>query len=103
MKRLSVPAAALFAASVPAVQAQLQLEPITSLSANFGGTTGGGEITTFDASTDRLFVTQSQTGVASGVNYFDVSNPAAPAQAGFIDFSNIFGNGPAGIFSLTSV
>lgn len=104
MKHLSFSTAALLALSASGAHAQFELQKLSSLSANIGaGTSGAGEITSFDPATDRLFVTRSETDVASGVNYFDLSNPNNPTPAGFIDFSNILGGGASQIFSLTSV
>ncbi|MES2708175.1 MAG: choice-of-anchor I family protein [Verrucomicrobiota bacterium] len=104
MKPSLLSASALLAALMPAAQAQFKLQQLSSLPANIGGTaSGAGEITSFDSSTNRLFVTRSETNVASGVNYFDVSNPSSPQPLGFIDFSNVFGGGASQIFSLTSV
>lgn len=83
------------------VPATAQLTYVTTFSAN-NGNTGAGEIISFDSSTKRVFATQS-SGLSHGVNWFDFSNPAAPTAGGFVDFSNLYGNGASGIASLTSV
>ncbi|RYD34336.1 MAG: hypothetical protein EOP86_11200 [Verrucomicrobiaceae bacterium] len=105
MKNLSFSTAVLLTVSATAAHAQLKLQQLASLSANIGdaSSAGGGEITSFDSSTNRLFVTRSQADTASGVNYFDLSNPSNPQPLGFIDFSNVLGGGASQIFSLTSV
>ena len=105
MKHLPLSTAVLLTVSATAAHAQLKLQQIASLSANIGdaSSSGGGEITSFDSSTNRLFVTRSQADTASGINYFDLSNPSSPQPQGFIDFSNVFGGDASQIFSLTSV
>ncbi|MDB6134908.1 MAG: hypothetical protein JWM59_3151 [Verrucomicrobiales bacterium] len=104
MKYLPLSTAVLLTVSATAAHAQFKLQQIASLPANMGDTaSGAGEITSFDSSTNRLFVTRSHTDTASGVNYFDLSNPSNPQPLGFIDFSNVLGSGASQIFSLTSV
>lgn len=75
---------------------------LSNISANQPGGQSAGEIVSFDANTQRLFVTSSGGG-AFRVNVFDVSNPAAPVPDGApIDFSSAFGT-PADMLGLSSV
>lgn len=105
MKHLPLSTAVLLTLSAGGAHAQFDLQKLASLSANIGGgsSSGAGEITSFDSSTDRLYITRSQTDVASGLNWFDMSNPNSPVAGSFVDFSNVFGGGASQIFSLTSV
>lgn len=75
-RRILLPATLLLLPGLSAANAALNLEPLGILN------TGGAEISAYDASTRRLFVTNAG---GNSVAIVDASNPAALRRIGTID------------------